>query len=154
MLHEKSIDKTILNWLLCTWGDRGWWQTLMTAIHHRMSETRYSIAVVGCGIGGAALALALQEKELLVKVYEGDTSFDVRKQGYVSWALSSASDFFLRRSNLQLWFHNATSWTCCPRVGCRTSCGCSLAITLHLFPRRTHRWFFWPSISRNWWWTP
>ncbi len=55
----------------------------MAKIHHRLNETS-NIAVVGCGIGGAALALALQQKGLFVKVYEGDASFNVRKQGYVS----------------------------------------------------------------------
>ena len=39
------------------------------------------IAIVGGGIGGAALALALQQKGLSANMYESDASFDVRKQG-------------------------------------------------------------------------
>ena len=53
----------------------------MAKIHHRLNETS-NIAVIGCGIGEEALALALQQKGLLVKVYEGDTSFNVLKQGF------------------------------------------------------------------------
>ena len=41
-----------------------------------------SIAVVGGGIGGAALALALCQRGLTVTVYERDHSFGERAQGY------------------------------------------------------------------------
>ena len=40
-----------------------------------------SVAIIGCGIGGAALALALQQRGIRAKVYERDASFDCRKQG-------------------------------------------------------------------------
>ena len=55
----------------------------MATSSYNINETR-TIAVVGCGIGGAALALALQQKGLPVTVYGGDTSFDVRNQGYIT----------------------------------------------------------------------
>jgi salicylate hydroxylase len=48
-------------------------------------EQHKKIAIIGGGIGGAALALSLQQKGLTAKVYEGDESFDVRKQGYLQW---------------------------------------------------------------------
>ena len=41
-----------------------------------------SIAIIGGGIGGAALALALQRRGLTATVYERDASFDQRSQGY------------------------------------------------------------------------
>lgn len=41
-----------------------------------------TIVVAGGGIGGAALAVALQKKGFEVVVLEGDASFDSRKQGY------------------------------------------------------------------------
>ncbi|XRB00950.1 FAD_binding_3 domain-containing protein [Pycnococcus provasolii] len=40
------------------------------------------IVVAGCGIGGAALAVALQSRGFDVLVLETDVSFDSRKQGY------------------------------------------------------------------------
>lgn len=40
------------------------------------------VAIVGCGIAGAALALALQQRGVSVKVFERDTTFCQRKQGY------------------------------------------------------------------------
>jgi 2-polyprenyl-6-methoxyphenol hydroxylase-like FAD-dependent oxidoreductase len=64
-------------------------RNLMATACYKFNETR-NIAVVGCGIGGAALALALQQKGLPVKVYEGDTSFDVRKQGYLRFLCPAA----------------------------------------------------------------
>ena len=41
-----------------------------------------TVAVVGAGIGGAALALALQQRGVRVAVFERDASFAARKQGY------------------------------------------------------------------------
>ena len=41
-----------------------------------------AVAVVGGGIGGAALALALQQRGVAVRVYERDSSFAERAQGY------------------------------------------------------------------------
>ena len=43
---------------------------------------RLSVAVVGGGIGGLALALALQQRGVLVGVFERDESFFERAQGY------------------------------------------------------------------------
>ena len=40
------------------------------------------VAVVGGGIGGAAVALALQQRGIAVRVYERDASFSQRAQGY------------------------------------------------------------------------
>jgi 2-polyprenyl-6-methoxyphenol hydroxylase-like FAD-dependent oxidoreductase len=40
------------------------------------------ILIVGCGIGGAALALALQQRGARVLVLERDAAFSSRKQGY------------------------------------------------------------------------
>ena len=40
------------------------------------------VAVVGGGIGGAAVALALQQRGIAVRVYERDGSFSQRAQGY------------------------------------------------------------------------
>ena len=41
-----------------------------------------TVAIVGAGIGGAALALALQHRGVRVRLYERDASFAARKQGY------------------------------------------------------------------------
>jgi hypothetical protein len=41
-----------------------------------------TVAIVGAGIGGAALALALQQRGVKVQLYERDASFAARKQGY------------------------------------------------------------------------
>ncbi|KAL7531891.1 hypothetical protein ACHAXR_004292 [Thalassiosira sp. AJA248-18] len=41
-----------------------------------------SVAIVGGGIGGIALAAALQHRNIPCTVYERDTSFEERKQGY------------------------------------------------------------------------
>lgn len=41
-----------------------------------------SVAIVGGGIGGIALAIALQHRNIPCVVYERDTSFEERKQGY------------------------------------------------------------------------
>lgn len=43
---------------------------------------QYPIGIVGCGLGGSALALALQRKGIPVKVFEKDSSLTARKQGY------------------------------------------------------------------------
>lgn len=40
------------------------------------------VAIVGGGIGGLATALALQQAGLRARVYERDSGFDVRRQGY------------------------------------------------------------------------
>ena len=44
--------------------------------------TDYDVAIVGCGIGGAALALALQQRGISAMAFERDTTFDQRRQGY------------------------------------------------------------------------
>ena len=43
---------------------------------------RLPVAIVGGGLGGTALALALQRKGLPVAVFEKDSSFAARRQGY------------------------------------------------------------------------
>ena len=40
------------------------------------------IAIIGAGIGGLALALSLQQRNIPYTIYERDTSFDQRSQGY------------------------------------------------------------------------
>jgi salicylate hydroxylase len=40
------------------------------------------VLIVGGGIGGCALALALQQRKISVRVYERDISIDDRSQGY------------------------------------------------------------------------
>jgi 2-polyprenyl-6-methoxyphenol hydroxylase-like FAD-dependent oxidoreductase len=40
------------------------------------------VAIAGCGIGGAALATALLQRGIRAVVYERDTSFAARRQGY------------------------------------------------------------------------
>ena len=40
------------------------------------------IAIIGGGIAGSALALALQRKGFRVRVFERDPTFNSRKQGY------------------------------------------------------------------------
>lgn len=42
----------------------------------------FTVAIVGGGIGGVALAAALQHRNIPCKIYERDTSFEERKQGY------------------------------------------------------------------------
>eukprot|EP01032_Pedospumella_encystans_P019193 gene19193-21830_t len=57
-------------------------------IQERLKRYRVSIAgrrpigIVGGGIGGSALALSLQHKNIPYVVFEKDASFDTRKQGY------------------------------------------------------------------------
>lgn len=41
-----------------------------------------SVAIIGGGIGGLALALALWRRDIPCKVFEKDASFDSRRQGY------------------------------------------------------------------------
>ena len=45
-------------------------------------STDISVAIVGGGIGGVALAAALQHRNIPCKIYERDVSFEERKQGY------------------------------------------------------------------------
>ena len=45
-------------------------------------EDAPSVAIVGAGIGGAALALALQQRGVRVSLFERDSGFTARKQGY------------------------------------------------------------------------
>lgn len=45
-------------------------------------NSKISVAIVGGGIGGIALAAALQHRNIPCVVYERDNSFDERKQGY------------------------------------------------------------------------
>lgn len=42
----------------------------------------FTVAIIGGGIGGVALAAALQHRNIPCKIYERDTSFEERKQGY------------------------------------------------------------------------
>lgn len=41
-----------------------------------------NVAIIGAGIGGLALALSLQQRNIPYTIYERDTSFDQRSQGY------------------------------------------------------------------------
>eukprot|EP00040_Diaphanoeca_grandis_P018354 m.96520 g.96520 ORF g.96520 m.96520 type:complete len:646 (-) comp26900_c0_seq7:123-2060(-) len=46
------------------------------------NSTPPTIGIIGAGIGGVALALALQHRGIKVKVYEADSHFNQRQQGY------------------------------------------------------------------------
>lgn len=46
------------------------------------TSSKLEIAVIGGGIGGCALALALQQRGFRVRVYERDSHFNARAQGY------------------------------------------------------------------------
>ena len=48
----------------------------------RQPSTSARVAIIGGGIGGAALALALQQRGVASTVYERDARFEARKQGY------------------------------------------------------------------------
>ena len=45
-------------------------------------RNRFHVAIIGGGIGGIALALALQHRGISYTVYERDASFNERRQGY------------------------------------------------------------------------
>ena len=47
-----------------------------------LPSSNLSVAIVGGGIGGFALAAALQHRNIDCVVYERDASFEERKQGY------------------------------------------------------------------------
>ena len=44
--------------------------------------TDFPVAIIGAGIGGCGLALALQQRGIKVVMFEKDKSFDERSQGY------------------------------------------------------------------------
>jgi glycine/D-amino acid oxidase-like deaminating enzyme len=46
------------------------------------SDERPLVVIAGCGVSGAALALALQQRGMRVAIYEKDARFDSRSQGY------------------------------------------------------------------------
>ena len=45
-------------------------------------QTNMTVGIIGGGLGGTALALALQQRGIRVKIYEKDANFSARKQGY------------------------------------------------------------------------
>lgn len=47
-----------------------------------VENKRIHVAIVGGGIGGFGLAVALQQRGIRFTVYEKDNSFDERRQGY------------------------------------------------------------------------
>lgn len=46
------------------------------------SDTSQTVAIVGGGIGGLALSLSLQQRNIHAVVYERDMTVDQRRQGY------------------------------------------------------------------------
>ena len=56
--------------------------SLLPCSESSQSSSPLSVAIVGGGIGGFALAAALQHRNIPCIVYERDTSFEERKQGY------------------------------------------------------------------------
>lgn len=56
---------------------------LIPACSHPNSDSRYPhVAIIGAGIGGVALAVACLHRGIPFTLYERDTSFDARAQGY------------------------------------------------------------------------
>jgi len=55
---------------------------LTAAQQHRHRPEKTSIIIVGAGIAGASLALALQQRSVPCRIFEKDGDFDTRKQGY------------------------------------------------------------------------
>lgn len=46
------------------------------------SSSAFTVAIIGGGIGACALALALQQRDIAYTVYERDSAFGERRQGY------------------------------------------------------------------------
>ena len=46
------------------------------------NDNEFTVAIVGGGLGGLALCLALQHRQIKCQVFERDASFDQRSQGY------------------------------------------------------------------------
>ena len=46
------------------------------------NDARPLIIIAGCGMSGIALALALQQRGMRAIIYEKDTHYDARSQGY------------------------------------------------------------------------
>ena len=46
------------------------------------NSTRVAVAIIGGGIGGAALALALGQRGIPYKIFEKDENMNTRRQGY------------------------------------------------------------------------
>tara|TARA_B100000767_G_C19778375_1_gene544305 strand:- start:11556 stop:11768 length:213 start_codon:yes stop_codon:yes gene_type:complete len=40
------------------------------------------LTIIGCGIGGVALAVACLHRQIPITLYERDINFDIRSQGY------------------------------------------------------------------------
>jgi hypothetical protein len=51
-------------------------------LHLRDKASNFNVAIIGGGIGGIALAAALQHRNIPCVVYERDLSFEERNQGY------------------------------------------------------------------------
>jgi hypothetical protein len=83
LLEEASSRQPVV--LACPDCEGSGLQSLDPQAGHRSEEDEAAlplIAVVGGGIGGAALALALQQRGMRVALFEKDSSFSERRQGY------------------------------------------------------------------------
>ena len=66
------------------------------------AASKAEVAIVGGGVGGVALALALRHRGVAVTVYERDESFESRKQGYGLTMQKYSGGAALRSLGLQL----------------------------------------------------
>lgn len=76
-----SIPTRLIDLVCPACGGRGFITGAPSALSH-LPPMSMRVAIVGAGIGGAALALALQHRGIECKVYERDASFLSRAQGY------------------------------------------------------------------------
>eukprot|EP00931_Biecheleriopsis_adriatica_P064486 TRINITY_DN39260_c0_g1_i3.p1 TRINITY_DN39260_c0_g1~~TRINITY_DN39260_c0_g1_i3.p1 ORF type:complete len:447 (-),score=47.77 TRINITY_DN39260_c0_g1_i3:652-1992(-) len=85
MLHSMFPCYTLVRLAELLRQHRGHAKRVIRAVRSELKrETRakLSVAIIGGGIGGLALALALQHRGVSCRVFERDAHFDERRQGY------------------------------------------------------------------------